>query len=167
MRRIREVLRLYHECGLSQRQIAQSCRVGKTTVRDCIARAEDAGLSWPLAADVDDAALEARLYPGPGRRDAARGEPDWAWVERELARKGVTRRQLWLEYRAAHPAGYDYSWFCAHYARHRARREPTMRQPRPAGEAMFVDYAGQGNSGDGCRSRRRYTSENQSGSWRL
>lgn len=97
MRTIREVLRLRHEIHLTLSEIARSCRIGRTTVFHCLQRAEAAGLSWPLPAGLDDEELERRLYPSSGQRTARRGEPDWAAVECELGRKGVTRRQLWLE----------------------------------------------------------------------
>ena len=142
MRTIREVLRLRHEIHLTLSEIARSCRIGRTTVFHCLQRAEAAGLSWPLPEGLDDEELERRLYPTSSKRTAQRGEPDWAAVEGELGRKGVTRRQLWLEYREAHPQGFDYSWFCQHLAAHRARREPSMRQHHAPGEVLFVDYAG-------------------------
>ncbi|MCL2459663.1 MAG: hypothetical protein FWF31_12655, partial [Desulfobulbus sp.] len=41
----------------------RTCGVGKTTVDDTINRATAAGLSWPLPFDLDDEALELRLYP--------------------------------------------------------------------------------------------------------
>ncbi|WP_440998236.1 IS21 family transposase [Arhodomonas sp. SL1] len=143
MRTIREVLRLHHEMHLTLAQIARSCRIGKTTVFRCLQRAEAAGVGWPLPEGLDDRELERRLYPTSGQRSAERGEPDWAVVDAELGRKGVTRRQLWLEYREAHPQGFDYSWFCQHLAAYRVRREPSMRQHHTPGEVLFVDYAGQ------------------------
>ena len=48
MRKIREVLRLRNEFGLSQRDIAKSCSIGRTTVRDYLSRASAAGLSIRL-----------------------------------------------------------------------------------------------------------------------
>ncbi len=39
VRKIREMLRLLWECGLSQRQVAGCCGIGKTTVAECMARA--------------------------------------------------------------------------------------------------------------------------------
>ena len=143
MRTIREVLRLRYQMHLTLSQIARSCRIGRTTVFHCLQRAEAAGMTWPLPAELDDQELERLLYPSSGQRIAQRGEPDWAAVEAELGRKGVTRRQLWLEYREAHPEGFDYSWFCQHLAAYRARREPSMRQHHAPGEVLFVDYAGQ------------------------
>ena len=60
----------------------------------------------------------------------------------ELRRKGVTLSLLWEEYRAAHPNGYGYSRFCELYTRWEGKLSPVMRQRHPAGERLFVDYAG-------------------------
>jgi len=62
MRKTREILRLVWLCGQSRRETARTCGVGKTTVDDTISRATAAGLSWPLPFDLDDEALEPRLY---------------------------------------------------------------------------------------------------------
>jgi len=50
---------------------------------------------------------------------------------------------LWQEYRAGAPEGYGYSRFCELYDEWESRLSPTMRQVHPAGERLFVDYAGQ------------------------
>ena len=55
----------------------------------------------------------------------------------------MTLLLLWEEYRAGQPEGYGYSRFCDLYAAWRGRLSPTMRQTHPAGERLFVDYAGQ------------------------
>jgi transposase len=49
---------------------------------------------------------------------------------------------LWEEYRADHPEGYGYSRFCELYTRWEGKLSPVMRQRHPAGERLFVDYAG-------------------------
>ncbi len=66
MRRLRELLRLKYEVGLSHRAIAQACGVGLGTVSSYLARATAVGVGWPVPDDLDDAALEARLF-APGR----------------------------------------------------------------------------------------------------
>jgi len=48
MRKIQEILRLKHEAGLSNRAIARACSISKETVREYLAKAAEAGLSWPL-----------------------------------------------------------------------------------------------------------------------
>ncbi len=62
MRKIRDVLRL-SAGGLSKRKIAASLGIGATAAGDCIRRARQAGLAWPLADELGDEALEERLFP--------------------------------------------------------------------------------------------------------
>jgi transposase len=141
MRKIREVLRL-RAAGRSQRQIAASLGMGQSTVGDCLTRARLAGVGDP--AELDDAALERALYPPkPAVPAQQRGQPDWGYVHRELRRKGVTLFLLWEEYKADHPLGFQYSWFCLHYRAWAGKLDVVMRQHHRAGEALFVDYAGQ------------------------
>ncbi len=142
MRKIRDVLRLSQLGGLSRRAIARSLKVSPTTVAQCLHRAAAAGLVWEQVQALDDATLERRLYPGEARRAVARPQPEWAVVHRELRRKGVTLALLWEEYKAVHPDGLQYSWFCDRYRAWAARLDVVMRQEHRAGEKLFVDYAG-------------------------
>ena len=144
MRKIKEVLRLKWAQGLSNRQIAKACGIARPTVGEYLRRAADAGLSWPLPTDLDEATLERQLFPPPPSLPApVRGVPDWSLVHQELKRKGVTLFLLWQEYRETHPEGYQYSWFCDHYRAWRGKLDVVMRQDHRAGEKLFVDYAGQ------------------------
>lgn len=141
MRKTREILQLRHD-GVSLRDIGRSVGVGSTTVHDVLARARAAKLPWPLPDDLDDAALEARLYPPPLGR-TGRPLPDFGTVYRELARRGVTLELLWQEYRADHPDdGYGYSRYCDLYRTWRGQLDVVMRQEHRAGEKLFVDFAG-------------------------
>src|SRR5229473_6547424 len=108
MRRLREVLRLKYDVGLSHRAIAQACTVGLGTVTTYLQRATAAGLTWPLADDLDDAALEARVFARPVAV-RVRVVPEWAPLHQELKKPGVTLALLWQEYRAQAPDGYAYS----------------------------------------------------------
>ncbi len=142
MRKIQEILRLKWEQELSGREVARSCHVSPSTVSDVVDRASLAGLSWPLPKDMDEAALEARLYP-PRQSQQSRAEPDFQKMYRELKIKGVTERLLWLEYRTEHPDdGYSYSQYCALYRGWKRDLSLVMRQDHRAGEKAFVDYAG-------------------------
>jgi transposase len=82
MRKIRDILRLKWELGLGLREIARSVSASHSTVLGLIHRAEAAGLTWPLPEDLDDAKLEALLYPGEPGQDKQRPEPDWDQVHR-------------------------------------------------------------------------------------
>jgi transposase len=104
MRPIGEVLRLSAQ-GFSYRRIGQSVGISY------LERAQQAGLSWPLPEELDDAAIEARCSRaakrscGPGRP-----EPNWLEVHRDHKRgKHVTLQLLHLEYEAAHPEGLSYT----------------------------------------------------------
>jgi len=141
MRNIRDVLRLT-AAGMSSRKIAASLSIGATTVIDCLHRARRAGLTWPLSDGLDDAMLELRLYPPQATTKEQRPLPNWAVIQRELKRPGVTLELLWQEYREEHPSGYGYSRFCDLHRAWAKRVSPTMRQTHVAGERMFVDYAG-------------------------
>ena len=121
VRKIREVLRLKAE-GFSDRQIAMAIGSARSTVQECIRRARQAGLCWPLPVELDEPALHAQLY----RRAVPLSRtprPDFAELHRELGRRGVTRLLLWEEYKTAHPDGWQYSVFCDQYRRWLARQE--------------------------------------------
>ena len=77
MRKIREVLRLYHGAGLSVRAIARSVKASPSTVGENIRRAEVQGLSWPLPPSLDDGEFEHRLFPAPAPSGTRRPLPGW------------------------------------------------------------------------------------------
>jgi len=143
MRKIKEMLRLHFEVGLSNREISRSLSVSHSTVNDLLGRFQVAGMAWPLPEDVDEAALEAVLYSGNTGKSRRRPEPDWNQVHRELSRKGVTLQLLWFEYKERYPDGYQYSQFCERYRFWSGKLDLVMRQEHRAGEKVFVDYAGQ------------------------
>jgi transposase len=143
MRKIREALRLKHALGLSERQIAVSVGVSRSTVAEYLRRAGVVGIAWPVPEGMDDAELERRLFTPPSfEATPARAQPDWNQVHKELKRQGVTLLLLWEEHRAEHVDGYGYSRFCDLYRAWRKTVSATMRQAHAAGEKLFVDWAG-------------------------
>jgi len=145
MRKLKEVLRLRYELGLGQRQIARSCSIGHGTVYEYLKRAQAAGVTWPLPEGWDDGQLEAALFgPSPRRvYESRKPTPDFAHLHEELQRyPQLTLQLVWEEYRQAHPDGYAYSRFCELYQRWRQHLDVVLRQEHPAGEKLFVDYAG-------------------------
>ncbi|MDN5939296.1 MAG: IS21 family transposase [Salinisphaera sp.] len=141
MRKIREVLRLKAE-GVSDRQIAAAIGCARSTIQECMRRCHEAGVVWPLPAELDEATLYTRLYcrQVPLSRTPA---PDFATLHAELKRPGVTRMLLWQEYKTAQPDGWQYSEFCEQYRRWLGRQDAVLRQTHVPGEKLFVDYAGQ------------------------
>lgn len=141
VRKIREVLRL-KAAGHGDRRIAAAVGSSRSTVQECLRRAREAGLVWPLDETLDEQALHERLY----RRQipaSIRPAPDFSHIHQELSRRGVTRLLLWEEYKAAHPGGWQYSVFCEQYRRWLGKQELVLRTEHAPGEKLFVDYAGQ------------------------
>jgi len=141
VRKIREILRLRFESGLRVRAIVRAGVAARSTVQELFRRFEASGLTWPLPPELDDLALQARLYP----RAAAPPPvplPDFAQLQIELRRKGVTRQLLWEEYRGRHPAGLGYSAFCEQLRGWLKSQDAVMRQVHKPGEKLFIDYAG-------------------------
>lgn len=153
MRKIKEALRLKHEHGLSERQIALICGIARSTVGQYLMRARTAGITWPVTG-LDDTAIEALLFPIRGRKaksqscssdsNRPRPMPNFAEIHKELqTHKHVTLQLLWQEYKQADPDGYQYSQFCERYRRWAKKTDLVLRQTHRAGEKLFVDYAGQ------------------------
>ena len=145
MRKIREVLRLRLEAGLSFRQISASTKVSVGAAQKLVSQAADLGLNWPLPAAMDDSQLARLFYPTADTRRSTRSEvPDWRIIHQELKRKGTTKLLLWEEYTEQYPNRcYSYSQFCEKYRHWRKQQKRSMRQTHRAGEKCFVDYCGQ------------------------
>ncbi len=145
MRKIKEVLRLKCVCGLGDQEIAESCKIGRTTVGNYLKRMSAAGLDWDSAAGLSEREIEERLFPrSHPPAEARRPLPDCQYIYDELRgykKLNLTLTQLWVEYKDAHPRnGYEYTQFCEYYYRWRQKRDYCMRQEHRAGEKVFVDY---------------------------
>jgi DNA-binding transcriptional ArsR family regulator len=100
MRKLREILRLHLELGMSARSIARSCSLSPSTVSGYLGRVKVAKLSWPLPPELnEDGALTRLLLPTEGHPTRNRPEPNWAWVYLELRKKHVPKQLLWEEYK--------------------------------------------------------------------
>jgi transposase len=145
MRKIKEVLRLKYDCGVSEREIARSCSVSRSTVADYIRRTMAAGLSWTEASALSQTQLEERLFPTEHIPSSVkRPPPDCEYIYDQLRtyRKfNLTLSQLWLEYKEKHPDGYQYTQFCEHYWRWVKKLDYCMRQEHRGGEKLFIDYS--------------------------
>jgi len=144
MRKIKEILRLKYVCGLSEREIARSCRVTRSTVGNYLRRAAAAKVTWQVAEGLNETELQARLFPVLHSSTAmTRPLPDCEYIYNQLRdhrKVNLTLTQLWLEYREQHPDGYQYTQFCEYYRQWRGKLDYCMRQEHRAGEKAFIDY---------------------------
>jgi hypothetical protein len=88
MRKIKEVLRLKFESQLSEHEIAYSCQISRTTVRDYLKRAASAGLDWSEASALNEVRIIERLFPVIVDSSAMPGEerplPDFQYIYDQL-----------------------------------------------------------------------------------
>ncbi len=142
MRKIKEIIRL-KASGLSNRQIANSCKASPSTISEVLCSAEKQNLTWPEVQPLDETELEHKLFPNRFQVKGSRPGLDLEYLHRELFRKDVTLQLLWEEYKRDNPDGYQYSYFCEIYQKWRGTLDVRMRQQHKAGEKTLVDFAGQ------------------------
>ncbi len=142
MRKTREVLRLKWSLARTHREVARSLGVGVGTVSETLKRATAAGLDWVAVNELEDAALEERVYGPRTAATALRPMPDPTEIHIERKRPGVTLELLHQEYLERHPDGLRYTQFCDVYRTWLKKQRLVMRQDHRAGEKLFVDYSG-------------------------
>jgi len=145
MTKYREILRL-HSLGLSQRNIAYSCSVSKTTVSRVLKRAKELEVSWPLDERQTDAVLAQMFFPSNCKTPKEKRPPDYSYIRKELLKNGVSKKLLWTEYMEECRLNGDdplmYSQFCYHIQQDEQKRRATMHINRKPGEQVEVDWAG-------------------------
>jgi transposase len=144
MRKIKEILRLKFDCNFSNRKIAKSCFIARSTVAEYITRAKKAGLNWPLPENISDTEIYNLLFKISGNKVANKRQmPPMEYIHNELKKRGVTLQLLWYEYKQNNPDGYQFSYFCELYQKWAKKLDISFRQRHRAGEKLFIDYAGQ------------------------
>ena len=94
----REILRL-HSQNHSQRRIETSVHSSHQTVKAVLENAAKYGISWPLDDDMTNEKLDEILNNSAKKHGfIPYAEPDYAYIHRELSKKGVTLTLLWSEY---------------------------------------------------------------------
>jgi len=148
-----EILR-YHSLGLSQDAIAKSLAVSKKTVNCFLQYAKTACLNWPLDESFSETRLARELAVFLGKEPKVKGYiprsqkrmPDFCCIRKELAKNGVSKKLLWMEYiaecNAIHAEAFMYSQFCWLIQQDEQKHRATMHINRKPGEQFEVDWAG-------------------------
>lgn len=139
------VLQLRAE-GLSGRAISVSQGMSRHSVQAVIEAADRDGIGWDDVAEVAEAQVYERLFPGRGVRESVFEQPEWGRVHRELARVGVTLRLLHQEYvddcgQSGRPA-MSYDRFCRLYGDYATVTGASSRVGHKAGRSIEVDWSG-------------------------
>lgn len=145
MNKIRELVRLHEECGLSLRKTAQAINLSRPVTNNYYTKIKQQGLTYNAIKDMPDSELFTALQAdtaGFVDERYVRLAERFEYIARELKRVGVTRHLLWEEYRREDTDGYGYSQFCYHFQMWQNSHELSMRIEHKAGDKMYVDFAG-------------------------
>jgi len=142
MLKIKELLRLNNESGLSARQIARALNISHTVVNRYLKRLNSSGLTYETLIVLSDKEIMSKLFGTESKRTKY-PIPDWVEIHQELRNKIVTLELLHEEYANRYPDGhYGYTWFCNQYKAYVKKLSPSMRQVHKAGEKVFIDFNG-------------------------
>ncbi len=128
------IIRL-HASGSSIKGIARQLGLSRNTVRKYLetrGRSEEPQAQPPLI-ELPAAGLSARVQALHNH---------FTYAEREIKKTGVTRQLLWLEYKEAHPDGFQYSHYCYHFQAYLRHKEVVMHLEHKPGEETMIDFAG-------------------------
>ena len=145
MRKIREILRLHGECGLTNRQIARTLNISRPVVGQYLASFKASELKFAEVSKMSDDEVMG-IFEAKKKEESERYgilSQKFPYFTKELKKRGVTLYLLWQEYKKEHSEGYGYSRFCYHFQVWRTLSSLTMHIKHKAGEKMFVDYTGE------------------------
>lgn len=139
------ILRLKH-LGYSQNNISASVNSSHHTVKNVLETASEKGIHWPIDKNITNRDMELMLFPDKYKNVCLYVEPDYPYIHRELAKRGVTMTLLWEEYCSkCHAEGltpYQSTQFGEKYRKWARVTKATMRIQHKPGDAIEVDWAG-------------------------
>lgn len=80
MKKIKEVVRLKYEVGLSNRARAGACRISNSTIGEYLKRYEASGMGWPIG-EMGEEELSQKLFP---ENQMIEPEPEYPMPDWEL-----------------------------------------------------------------------------------
>lgn len=149
---LKQIIRLKAQ-GISNRQIARRLSITRKTVNKYVKRIDQLGLNYQDLLLYDEIKLDGiffrveSLEQKPGSLSVEDNRKDilgtWMpYIEKELLRVGVSRWNLWAEYKNKHTDGYSYSVFCTEYQKWQGQQGVVMHFEHKAGDKLYVDYTG-------------------------
>ncbi|MBN8884092.1 MAG: IS21 family transposase [Rudaea sp.] len=142
MDKLRTAIRLILGTSLGNREIGRQLETAYNTIRRYRQIINDRQLDQDTMQAMEDPALRTLFNKRVGK-SAGNRLPDWAYIHRELQRKGVTRTLLWLEYSEEDPeTAYGLSRFNELYVAWAGKQALSMRQQHEPGERGWADFSG-------------------------
>lgn len=144
MNKIREVLRLGIEHGISNTQISGALNISRPIVKKYLSAFQQSGFFYSELKNITDDELLKILklsnhHKKPKLQRLLEKFPGYV---KELTRPGVTRKLLWREYIEEEETGYSYSQFCYYFNKWQNNSKLTMSIDHKSGDKLFVDFTG-------------------------
>ena len=133
--------------GIGYRTTKARYGIGNSTVTHIMNRFKETGLTLDDLKTMEPTKVEALFYPPENLRQAEKPLPDFHMIhQRMLAMKHPDLAFLWLEYKEAHPDGYQLSQFYKLYRdflhENFGLEKVSMPVERIPGEKMYIDWVG-------------------------
>jgi transposase len=140
--RIMEILRLW-EMGLTQREIAESVKCGKSTVGEIQHRCTEAGLNYDHATTMTNNEIRELLYPDSFGKKSSVPDPPWEGIHKVLQSRD-NRKNMRYIWEQDYASSMSYSQFCRRYKdwKDEAGKNVVMSINREPGRELFVDWVG-------------------------
>jgi transposase len=148
MLQLRRILQLLSS-GHSARSIGKQLSVSRNTVKLYQGRVQQSLLSYVALLELHDEALSKILFdPEQNKTHQKDRYLDIQNYIKELekeparAKKILTKKLLWFEYKETYPDGYEYSQFCNYIYSNEQMRNTVMHFFHKPGEKLMMDFAG-------------------------
>ena len=140
MNKVREIVRLDEEIGLSNRKIGRVLRISHPVVSQYLSDMKACGLKYQDIKEMSDTELLEILEKRKREGQAKYGtiSEKFEYYVQELKKTGVNRLVLWEEYRKECPDGYSYSQFCYHLQVWLNGGDVTMHLEHKAGDKALA-----------------------------
>jgi transposase len=144
MSKLRHLLHLYAQ-GRSKLKISEQTGLSRNTVKKYLHQFESSGLSFAEINQLSDKDIEdlfIRPEENPLSDKLKKLVVLFPSIEKDLKKRGATRRRCWEDYIKKHPDGYAISQFKSYYNMWKAQTNPVMHMEHKVGDKMYVDFAG-------------------------
>ncbi|MCT7493868.1 hypothetical protein N5S77_10430 [Aliarcobacter cryaerophilus] len=105
MSKLKEILRLRHECNLSASQISRALNISHTVVNNYLSKATVCDKNYDELKELSYNEIISNLFPSLEKKYKF-NPPNFAYIHKELRRKRVTLELLHEEYATSNPNGY-------------------------------------------------------------
>lgn len=145
MDKIRKIIKLHYETGLSERAISRAVGISRPVVGKYIKAFQSSEINIRDVESIPDSELSEKLSLQKKKSHEERYKDLSAQFEyfiKELKRTGVTLQILWQEHKEQYPDSYEYSQFCYHFAEYLKKNKLSLHIEQKAGDKLYTDFTG-------------------------